>query len=188
MLNVFTSHYIAIAYSILFILLVVCSINDIKFKIIPNWVVLAIILLGFVLSYLTHEWLGLRNSMIGFFAGLLIMLPFYIFAGMGAGDVKLIAAIGSIVGFDDVIKIILDSFFVMGFISLVFLIVKGGLFKLLLRYLRLGMGLLQGFFFYERPHPSEAAAQRLPMAPAVTLATIYVILTSCNCLGLLFNF
>jgi prepilin peptidase CpaA len=188
MLTVFTSHYVAIAYSIFFFLLVVCTINDIKFKIIPNRVVLAIILLGLALNFLSHEAMGSGNSLLGFAAGFLIMLPFYMVAGMGAGDVKLMAAIGSVVGLDNVLVVIVSSLILMGFISLVFLIVKGDLFKLLLRYQRVGVGLLYGVFYYERPAPSEAAAQRLPMAPAVTLATVYVLLTTCHCLEPLFNF
>ena len=176
------------SYSVFVVLLLTCSVFDIKFKIIPNGVVLAIILLGLMLNFFIPEGVGLQNAVLGFFAGFFIMLPFYVFAGMGAGDVKLMAAIGSVVGFDKVLYTIVDSIFVMGFISLVFLIVKGDLFKLLLRFQRFGMGLLKGVIDYERPAPSEAAAQRLPMAPAVTLATFYVTLTSCHCLAQLFDF
>jgi len=188
MINVFSNGYMVASYSVFVVLLLTCSVFDIKFKIIPNGVVLAIILLGLMLNFFIPEGVGLQNAVLGFFAGFFIMLPFYVFAGMGAGDVKLMAAIGSVVGLDKVLYTVLDSIIVMGFISLVFLIVKGDLFKLLLRFLRFGMGLLRGGIYYEPPAPSEAAAQRLPMAPAVTLATFYVILTSCHCLGQMVDF
>ena len=188
MINIFSNGYTVAADSVLVVLLLTCSVFDIKYKIIPNKLVLVILVLGLALNLLTQEGVGPRNAMIGLLGGFSIMLLFYIFSGVGAGDVKLIAAIGSVVGIDKVLEIIIDSALVMGFISLMFLVVKGDLFKLLLRFKRFGVGLLSGVFSYERAATTEAAAQRLPMAPAVTVATVYVILSACRCLGLVFDF
>jgi prepilin peptidase CpaA len=65
---------------------------------IENVSVMSILLLGLLSQLLGNgvpgivEWLG------GAAAGLVFMLPFYIGGGMAAGDVKLLAAIGSVLG------------------------------------------------------------------------------------------
>jgi len=174
-INFLVHRYAAIAYIAFIGLLLACSFSDIKFRIIPNTIVLAIIVIGFSLNLFTLQGVGSQNAVLGFGAGFLILLPFYIFASLGAGDVKLMAAIGSVVGLDKVLDVIVDSIFVMFFISLIFIVVKGDLFRLLYRFkLFVESLILQGVIFYQRPAAKEAAAQLLPMAPAIMLATIYV--------------
>ena len=176
MINFLDNHYAVIAYIIFIGLLIICSFSDIKFRIIPNTIVLGIIFIGFSLNLLTSQGVGSQSAVLGFSAGFLIMLPCYIFASLGAGDVKLMAAIGSVVGLDKVLDVIVDSIFVMFFISLIFIVVKGDLFKLLYRFKVFIVSLvLQGVIYYQRPTHKEAAAEMLPMAPAVMLATFYVL-------------
>ncbi len=136
---------------------------------------MTIIVSGLGWNYFSAEGLGLRDSGLGLIVGLLLMLPGYIFGSMGAGDVKLMAAIGSVVGFDRVLDVVLYSYMVMFVIAIIFIIVKGDLFKLLLRYKALFFGLFAGIFSYQKPDSSEAAGQRLPLAPAIALATFYVL-------------
>ena len=53
---------------------------------------------GLLYSGVMHGWEGLSFSLIGAGAGLLCLLPLYAVGGMGAGDVKLMAGMGSFVG------------------------------------------------------------------------------------------
>lgn len=43
-------------------------------------------------------WSGLLNAFLGTFVGGTLFMPFYLMRGMGAGDVKLMAAVGTFLG------------------------------------------------------------------------------------------
>ncbi|MBZ5608149.1 MAG: prepilin peptidase [Acidobacteriia bacterium] len=86
---------------ILVLLVVPAAVYDLRFRRIPNWLVLAGLLLGLGLNSFLFEWTGLRASLLGLGVGLLVYFPLYMLRGMGAGDVKLMAAVGSIVGWAD---------------------------------------------------------------------------------------
>ncbi|MDD5322807.1 MAG: A24 family peptidase [Methylococcales bacterium] len=164
-----------IIYLILTVCLLIASIYDATTKRIPNWISLIIIVSGLSWNYFSAEGLGLRDSGLGLVAGLLLMLPGHVFGSMGAGDVKLMAAIGSVAGFDRVLDIVLYGYLLMLVMAVLFVTVKGDLIKLLLRYKMLLFGLFSGILAYQKPDSSEAAGQRMPLAPAITLSTFYVL-------------
>jgi len=164
-----------IIYSILTVCLLIASIYDATTKKIPNWISLVLIVSGFNWNYFFAEGLGLRDSSAGLVAGLLLMLPGHVLGSMGAGDVKLVAAIGSVVGLNQVLDVVLYSYMVMFVVAIIFIIARGGLFKLLFRYKALIYGLFIGTWSYQKPDNSEAAGHRLPLAPGITLATFYVL-------------
>jgi len=83
---------------VLILVVAVAAIYDIRFRRIPNWLVLAGLVLGIALNTFLFEWAGLVFALKGFAFAFVIYFPLYLLRGMGAGDVKLMAAIGSIVG------------------------------------------------------------------------------------------
>jgi prepilin peptidase CpaA len=72
--------------------------TDIKTHRISNSMVLMIVLLGLVSQLLGNGVTGVMQGLGGMAVGLGLFLPFYVGGGMGAGDVKLLASIGSILG------------------------------------------------------------------------------------------
>ena len=164
-----------IIYSILIAGLLIASVYDASIKKIPNWISLILIISGVGWNTFSEQGLGLRDSGAGFAAGLLLMLPGYIFASMGAGDVKLMAAIGSVVGFTRALDIVFYSYVIMFAAAILFIIVKGDLLKFLRRYKALFYGMFSGVFSYQKPDGTEAAGQRVPLAPVIALATLYVL-------------
>lgn len=82
------------------LLAVVCiaGLSDIRTRRIPNWVVLAGLLLGLAGNAYLYGWAGLMRAGLGLGLALLVYLPLHIVRGMGAGDVKLMAAVGAIAG------------------------------------------------------------------------------------------
>ena len=164
-----------IVYSLLIVCLLTASVYDAAAHRIPNWISLILIISGAGWNFFTAGGLGLKASGAGLLAGLLLMLPGYILASMGAGDVKLMAAIGSVLGFDKVLDVVLYSYVIMFAAAILFIIVKGDLLKLLRRYKVLIYGLFSGISSYQKPDSSEAAGQRVPLAPAIALATLYVL-------------
>src|ERR1700734_26413 len=78
------------------------SVFDVKSRRIPNFITFPSILLGLAMHLALGGWKQLLNSLAaGLICGI-VFLVFYIAGGMGAGDVKLIAAVGCIAGLSHV--------------------------------------------------------------------------------------
>ena len=71
---------------------------DGRSRIIPNKLTAALMAAGLVTNVVFSGWQGLLFSLAGFAAGLLILFVPFCLGGIGAGDVKLLAAIGSLLG------------------------------------------------------------------------------------------
>lgn len=78
------------------------AISDAYQRRVPNALLLCALVLGMVL-FCTEWALGLAgppwSSLLGLLVGLLVLLPFYALHWMGAGDVKLFATLGFLLGF-----------------------------------------------------------------------------------------
>jgi prepilin peptidase CpaA len=80
------------------VVLVIACFTDLRSRRIPNWLVFPFLVLGFVVSGWLQGWHGLEQSLEGFGLGLLVYGLLFWMGGMGAGDVKLCAAIGAWIG------------------------------------------------------------------------------------------
>lgn len=80
------------------ILLVLVSITDLRSRRIPNWLVLPFLGAGLVVSGWLHGWQGIGKSLAGVALAIVICGTFYWLGGLGAGDLKLCAAIGAWIG------------------------------------------------------------------------------------------
>ena len=82
------------------IVLAVAIFTDLRNHRIPNWLVLPFLVAGIAVSGWLHGWHGIGQSFAGL--GLAILIYGFLFwmGGMGAGDVKLCAAIGAWIGPD----------------------------------------------------------------------------------------
>ncbi|WP_077602597.1 A24 family peptidase [Oceanobacillus sojae] len=85
-------------FILLIIFLLVVAYFDISKQRIPNWLNVTGVLAGILYHLFVHQIDGLLQSVFGVLAGGGIMLVLYIFKAIGAGDVKLFAAIGAITG------------------------------------------------------------------------------------------
>jgi prepilin peptidase CpaA len=80
------------------IVLAVAVFTDLRNRRIPNWLSLPFMVLGLGFSTWQHGWHGLGNSAAGLGLGILLYGFLFFMGGMGAGDVKLAAAIGAWIG------------------------------------------------------------------------------------------
>jgi prepilin peptidase CpaA len=108
-------------HAILLILVVVAAGFDLKSRRIPNWLVLA----GFITSLILQITFSSFNSFssfkdwgYGLLIGFGLFLPLYLLHAMGAGDVKLMAMVGSFLGPVSAIGAVLTTLVVGGVLSL----------------------------------------------------------------------
>jgi prepilin peptidase CpaA len=88
------------------VIAMVAAVYDVRFRRIPNWLTLSGVLVGIGLNGWLLDMRGLnwydgfnwRASLAGLGLAFLVYFPLYLLRGMGAGDVKLMAAIGATVG------------------------------------------------------------------------------------------
>jgi len=80
------------------ILVIVAAGFDIHYRRIPNWLVCTGMVWALGMNVFLFGWIGLKLSLIGVGVAFLVYFPLFILRGMGAGDVKLMMAIGALVG------------------------------------------------------------------------------------------
>jgi prepilin peptidase CpaA len=71
---------------------------DVRYRRIPNKLVLATLIGGLAVNTLFAGWAGLITSICGFVLAFVLMLVLHLIGTMGAGDVKLFGAIGAVIG------------------------------------------------------------------------------------------
>jgi prepilin peptidase CpaA len=106
----------------------IAAATDLHSRIIPNWLVVAGLALGFGLNGYLYGWAGLWAAFLGFALALGLYVPLYLLRAMGGGDVKLMAAIGALAGPKD------------WFTIFVLASLLGGMFAIGLLFLRNSMG------------------------------------------------
>ncbi|HNW58194.1 MAG TPA: A24 family peptidase [bacterium] len=82
----------------LIVLSIAAAWYDLKSYRIPNAVTVPALLAGLAGHALVHGLSGLGHALAGAAAGFLVLGLFYFMGGMGAGDVKLMAAVGALLG------------------------------------------------------------------------------------------
>jgi prepilin peptidase CpaA len=91
---------------------------DFKYHKLPNWLTMGGLAIGLLYHLIVSGWEGLLYSVIGMFVGGGIFMVLYFFKAIGAGDVKLFAAIGAIVGTEMVLYTMLYSIVYAGLIGI----------------------------------------------------------------------
>jgi prepilin peptidase CpaA len=112
--------------ALLLALVLAAGVLDIRYRRIPNWLTLPGALCGVALNtFLYQGWPGLRLSLAGLGLAFGIYLVLYALHAKSAGDVKLMAAIGSVVGWENWFGIFVISAIMGGIISLILIGVRG---------------------------------------------------------------
>ena len=105
---------------------------DIHTQRIPNTLVLIGLVLGYASACLPNG-IGWQSSALGSLVGLGVFLPLYVLRILGAGDVKLLAAVGAFVGYPSILKVALLTGFAGGILSLMWAWRYGDLQAMLIR-------------------------------------------------------
>jgi len=94
------------------------ALTDLSARRVPNRLVLMGAVAGLCLATWSTGMAGFLQSLFGAIAGMLIFLPFYLLRGLGAGDVKLMGALGACMGFIAVIQTALIASLFGAFLAL----------------------------------------------------------------------
>lgn len=106
------------------VLAIAAGWTDWRSRRIPNWLTLPGLLLGLALKSAASGWPGTRDSLLGAALGLALLLPFVLVRSLGAGDWKLVGALGACVGPYPLIEVLVGTFFVAGLMALVLIVWK----------------------------------------------------------------
>jgi prepilin peptidase CpaA len=110
----------------------IAAVYDVLFRRIPNWLTAAGVAFGVTVNAILHPfWPGLLFSVGGLIAAFAIYIVLYSLRAMGAGDVKLMAAIGSMAGWQNWIAIFLITAVLGGVAALLLVALRGRLRKTL---------------------------------------------------------
>lgn len=156
------------AYFVLLLGLVSLAVaSDFRRHRIPN----SLVLLGFVIGLFGRAYLdgvsGLGNAILGALVGFCLLLPFYMFGGMAAGDVKLMAMAGSFLGPMATVSAVALSLIMGSVFGMAILLYKKQLFRLVQRYWAMA-----SLRTYIAPQADDAARQRFPYAIAIFTGTL----------------
>jgi prepilin peptidase CpaA len=157
---------------------VTAAIVDIQQRRIPNWLTYPAMIAGIVLQASFHRLTGLLWSIEGglLFGG--IFLLFYVVRAMGAGDVKLAAALGLLVGPAAAVKVMFATGIAGGALAIVIMVFTGRVYLTLRNTLNVA-------FFHARhglaTHPivnlQNEKAARMPYGLAFAVGTLYWMLS-----------
>lgn len=83
---------------LLIVLVLPAAVFDFRSRRIPNWLCVAGFVAGVGANAAMGGWAGVKGSLMGFAAGFGLYLALHLLHAMGAGDVKLMGAVGAIAG------------------------------------------------------------------------------------------
>jgi prepilin peptidase CpaA len=106
--------------------LVTAVVSDMRTRRIPNWLTAGIAAAGFGMAFGGGHVTPLQAAF-GMLAGLLLMLPGHVIGATGAGDVKLMAAIGAVLGPATIVRVFLYTAVAGGVFALAVAVRRGRL-------------------------------------------------------------
>jgi prepilin peptidase CpaA len=139
---------------------------------IPNWLTVPALLVGVVANSVAGGWAGAKSSLLGAGLGLAVLLPFVLVRSLGAGDWKLVGALGAFLGFERLIVVLFAAILVAGVMAVILVVWK--------RRVRQTIGnlwhLLAAFLTFHLP-ASELSldnpqALKVPFGVAVAIAVV----------------
>jgi prepilin peptidase CpaA len=109
------------------VLVLAAATYDIRYRRIPNWLVLIGLIAGFSMRTVFFHADGLKTSLLGAALALAIYLPLFALRAMGAGDLKLMVAIGAFTGPSSWIVVFVITAILGGLLAVALLLFRGQL-------------------------------------------------------------
>lgn len=146
---------------------------DFRTRKIPNWLTVTAFVLGVGTNTVLGGWRGTVASLEGAGLALGILLPVVLLRGLGAGDWKLMGALGALMGWRAMFFLLIVSFVVSGVMAIVQMVASGRAKQTLWNTLMLAKGLVT---FGLRPAAGvtldNPTLLKMPFGVAVGAATL----------------
>lgn len=152
-------------------LAIIIGYYDVRYRRIPNAFVLAALAGGLALNGIFGGLPGVAASLAGCGLAFVLMFILHIFGAMGAGDVKLFAAIGAVTGAPLVVPTFLMVVLTGGLLAIVSIIRAGTVMTTLHRVLQILVGLLPGWQMPKFAVPADRT-HTIPYGVAITMGSI----------------
>jgi prepilin peptidase CpaA len=149
----------------------IATYTDCRWRIIKNTLTLPAIVLGLFLHFLGSGWPGLTFALLGLAVGFTLMMIPFVFGQMGGGDVKLMAALGSLLGAYAVMNVFLYTTLAGGLLALGFAIFRKQGFHTLRQAWQLAKGFLVFQSLPDKQSEPEPAAT-MPYGLAIAVGTL----------------
>lgn len=153
---------------ILVLLVGLCLITDFKYNKIYNKILLPFIIIGIVVNLITFGLQGGANSLLGSIIPILVFSPFFIMRMLGAGDIKLFATIGCLMGWNFILNNIIYTFFIASIMAILIIISR----KNFLHRMKYLFSFLQNYLLSNNMLKYEKGEGSFPFAVAIFFGTI----------------
>lgn len=155
------------------VVLGVATITDLYSGRIPNWLVFPYWLAGIVVQGVLFGWHGIGQSLAGSGLAICIFGGLFLLGGMGAGDVKLCAAVGAWIGPIQMIFALIFTALAGGVVVVIWAALGGFLLDLFK-----GTGDLMAGWGHGKLRDPEATIdnpkrRKIPYAPAIAVGTLF---------------
>jgi prepilin peptidase CpaA len=157
--------------SLLIPLAIIITYYDVRYRRIPNAFVLATLASGLIVNTIYGGFKGALISLAGCAIAFTLMFILHVFGAMGAGDVKLFAAIGSLTGAHLVLPTFLVVLLTGGALALLLTLRAGVVRTTMQRVVMILVGLLPG---WQMPRFAVPADRRhtIPYGVAITFGSL----------------
>ena len=141
---------------------------------IPNWLTVSGFLAGIAANSILGGWQGVKISLEGAGLALGLLLPLVLLRGLGAGDWKLMGAIGAVTGWRAMLSILVVSILMSGVMAMIQMALTKRMKTTLRNMLVVAKGLVT---FGLRANPEISLDNptliKLPFGSAVAVATVF---------------
>ena len=150
----------------------IAGVSDWRSRRIPNWLTVSGLVLGIAANSLTRGWSGAKDALLGAGLGLLLLLPFVMVRSLGAGDWKLVGALGAFLGPHTLITVLFATILVAGLMAVVLVVWKRRVGQTVRNVARIVAAVLS--FHLPGPELSldNPEALKIPFGVAVAIAVI----------------
>jgi len=160
-----------VTIALLLPLAVIITYHDVRYRRIPNAYVLAALVGGVAINGIFGGLSGLLTSLGGCVLAFGLMFMLHVFGAMGAGDVKLFAAIGAVTGAHLVLPTFLIVVLTGGVLAMINIIRAGVLVTTMHRVLQILVGMLPGWEMPKFAIPTDRS-HTIPYGVAITIGSI----------------
>lgn len=178
---------------IVVVMLLCASYYDIREKRIPNFLTFSGMGAGIIINIVSSGLKGLQFSIIGFLFGIAVFFIPFAFNFMGAGDVKLMGAVGALMGWEFTLSALLYAAIAGGIIVIILSIFNKRIIKIFFAFLGFIFNPLLNFMYkktlnqkilklktYLSNYRFDKNKEYIPYGVAITIGTVLVLFGAVN--------